>query len=234
MTGSSSEPDVRRYDLQVHTDVSSCSRAHPRAVVAAARRRGLDGIAVTNHDTVEGYEAVVEHAGEDLDVIRGCEVTTTQGHLLALGVSSSPEPGDPLAVTEAVHDLGGVAVLSHPFDRFREYYDDGLEDLARTVDAVEVVNSRCVLERFNRRARRYAEAHRLPLTGGSDAHYPAEVGRAVTMVPRDRGVLEAIASGSTRALGRGRYLSGHVATKTHDFAPSWVSDRLHRAAPNWL
>lgn len=223
-----------RFDLQVHTDVSPCSRASPEDVVAAAKRRGLDGIAVTNHDTVEGYDAVAESAGDNLEVIRGCEVTTTQGHLLALGVSSAPPKAEPMTVIDAVHDQGGIAVLSHPFDRLREYYSSELEDIAAAVDAVEVVNSRCLFERFNRRARRFASEYGLPVTGGSDAHFPIEIGRAVTVVPEETDVLMAIRKGSTSARGGGRYLSGHVATKTHDYAPAWVSDRLHQATPNWL
>lgn len=204
-----------RFDLQVHTDASPCSRATPTAVADAAVAAGLDGIAVTDHDTLAAVDAVRAAAPENLTVIPAVEVTTTQGHLLALGVEEVPPRADPLTVVDDVHDQGGVAVLSHPFDRLREFYDADLEAIADAVDAVETVNSRCVRRAYNDRARAFAAAHDLPVVGGSDAHFPMEVGRAYTEC--DGSPLEAIRRGETRAAGRGGYLSGHVATKLHQF-----------------
>lgn len=223
---------VRRYDLQVHTRVSPCSQARPRDIVASAHRRGLDGIAVTDHDTVEGYDALREHASNDLDVIPGCEVTTTQGHLLGLDIDHAPPQTDPLAVINEIHQQGGVAVLSHPFDRLRECYTTDLSAIAEAVDGVEVVNSRCVLPPDNRRAQTFAYEHRLAPIGGSDAHFPIEVGRAYTVCKGP--ILEAIRKGETEVEGRGSYLSGHIATKFHDYSPQWISTKLHTVAPNWL
>jgi hypothetical protein len=204
---------TRRYDLQVHTDASPCARSSPEAVVAAAVEAGLDGVAVTDHDTVANVAAVREHAPSDLAVVPGVEVTTTQGHLLALGVEDTPPTADPLEVADWVHDRGGVAVLSHPFDTLREHYRTDLDALARAVDAVEGINSRCVLPRFNGRARSFAAAHGLSTTGGSDAHFPMEVGRAYTEVDGD--LVDAVERRDVRPVGRGGYVSGHVATKVH-------------------
>lgn len=207
---------VRRYDLQVHTDASPCSRATPAEIATAAIRAGLSGIAITNHDTLDGVEAVREaiaDLGADLEVIPGVEVTTTQGHLLALGVREAPPRDDPVPVIEDVHDQGGVAVLSHPFDRLRQVYDRELEAIAAVVDGVETRNSRCVRRRYNGESAAFAARNGLAQTGGSDAHFPMEVGRAATACRGD--VLTAIRAGETRAIGRGGYLSGHVATKLH-------------------
>lgn len=205
-----------RYDLHVHTRVSPCSRAAPADVVDAAVAAGLDGIAVTDHDTLAGVDAVREAAPADLTVLPGVEVTTTAGHLLALGVEAAPPRTDPLAVVDAVHERGGAAVLAHPFDRLRQYYDADLGALAAAVDGVEAVNSRCVRRRYNERAARFAAEHGLAATGGSDAHFPMEVGRAHTECADDP--LVALRRGETRPVGRGRYLSGHVATKLHEIA----------------
>jgi hypothetical protein len=60
-----------RYDLQVHTNASPCSDTEPGAVVTAATSAGLDGIAVTDHDTVENVAAVRRAAPASLDVISG-------------------------------------------------------------------------------------------------------------------------------------------------------------------
>jgi hypothetical protein len=208
---------TRQYDLQVHTDASPCSSTPAKRVVAAATAAGLDGIVVTDHDTVANVAAVREFAPATVDVVSGVEVTTTQGHLLAIGVDDAPPMADPLDVIDWVHDHGGVAVLSHPFDTLRQWYDTDLPAIARAVDAVEGINSRCVLPQFNRRARSFAVAHGLPTTGGSDAHFPMEVGRASTEVDGDGDLLDAIRRGDVRPSGRGGYLSGHAATKAHQF-----------------
>jgi predicted metal-dependent phosphoesterase TrpH len=186
----------------------------PDAVVEAAIDAGLDGIAITDHDTCVNVKTVRKRAPSELKIISGVEVTTTQGHLLAIGVQTPPKRSDPLSVIDDVHEQGGVAVLSHPFDRLRQRYASDLDRIAAAVDGVEVVNSRCIAKRFNERALSFATEHRLGRTGGSDAHFPIEVGRAVTIAQGP--LLEAIASGETNVEGRGRYLSGHALTKLHE------------------
>lgn len=205
---------MNRYDLQVHTNASPCSRATPQDIVDAALKAKLDGIAVTDHDTIDGYKEVNALAPEQLTVIPGVEVTTTQGHILALDVSESPPQADPITVIDAIHEQEGLAVLSHPFDALRESYTEKLEEIAASVDGVEVMNSRCLFGRYNREARSFAETHDIAITGGSDAHFPMEVGRAYTTC--DTPVLDAIRNGTTRVGGRGGYLSGHIATKINN------------------
>lgn len=205
---------MKKYDLQVHTDVSPCSRASPEDVVEASLEAGLDGIAITNHDTLEGFDAVNTLAPADLTVIPGVEVTTTQGHLLALNVNKAPPQDDPLTVIDAIHNQDGLAILSHPFDKLREYYTDNLAEIASLVDGVEVLNSRCLVPQYNQNARSFAEKHSLTITAGSDAHFPMEVGRAYTMC--EEPILDVIREGTTQTGGRGGYLSGHVATKLND------------------
>lgn len=217
--GKSAEP-IRRYDLQVHTDASPCSAATPAQIAHAASEANLDGIAITNHDTTEGVREVRRAVSglstepeTGIDVIGGVEVTTTQGHLLALGVAEPPPQTDPLTVIENTHEQGGLAVLSHPFDRLRQVYDRDLEEIAAAIDGIETRNSRCVRPRYNSEAAAFAARHGLAMTGGSDGHFPQEVGRAATACRGD--VLNAIRAGETRAVGRGGYLSGHIATKLH-------------------
>ena len=205
---------MNHYDLQVHTDSSPCSRAAPADIVEAALEAGLDGLAITNHDTLAGYDEVDELAPPELTVIPGVEVTTTQGHLLALYVHEEPPQADPVTVIDHVHEQNGITILSHPFDQFREYFDTDLDAVASRVDAVEARNSRCLLPRFNRRARAFADQHGLAITGGSDTHFPMEIGRAITVC--DEPLPEAIDSGATQTAGRGGYLSGHTATKLND------------------
>lgn len=206
-----------RYDLQVHTDASPCSQATPRAVVTAAVDAGLDGIVVTDHDTVANVQATKEAAPPELDVIPGVEVSTTQGHLLAIDVEEPPPLSDIQHVIDEIRNQGGFAVPSHPFDSLRENCGAQLREVVDAIDAVETVNSRCVRQAFNASAADFAARHRLPTTGGSDAHFAFEVGRAYTRT--ERPLREALERGETTAAGRGRYLSGHVATKLYEYLP---------------
>lgn len=208
---------MKTYDLQVHTDASPCSRTPPATMVESAIAAGLDGIAITNHDTVAGVSEAREAAASldrDLEIIQGVEVTTDQGHILGLDITSPPPQTDALSVIDTIHRQGGIAILSHPFDRLRQCFTEDLSEIGRAVDAVETVNSRCLFNRFNTKAAEFAATYELPTTGGSDAHFSYEVGRAVTLCDDD--ILDAIRNGTTQTTGKGRYISGHVATKVSD------------------
>lgn len=186
----------------------------PKTVVNRAVARQLDGVAITDHDTMENVASVAEFAPDGLDVIPGTEVTTTQGHVLGLYVQRPPPQADPLTVIDDVHRQGGLAVLSHPFDKLRQTFTSDLPEILARVDAIEAVNSRVLVPRFNRHARETSQEYGLPVTGGSDAHFPAEIGRAYTVTESTPD--EALRTGRTDAAGRGGYLSGHVRTKLLD------------------
>ncbi|ELZ28847.1 PHP domain-containing protein [Halosimplex carlsbadense 2-9-1] len=185
-------PDPARtitLDAHVHTDASYDCATPPERVVEAALSAGLDAVAVTDHDVVDGARrAVAAAAGTDLLVVPGVEVSTGDGHLLALGVDWAPEPGRPFAETvEAVRQAGGVAVVPHPFQISRH----GVRRAVLTgceVDGIETRNAVAVTGYQNRRARQFAAAEGHPAVGGSDAHRPTLIGRAFTSVTLPAGV----------------------------------------------
>ena len=212
---------TRSLDLHVHTTASPCSNAKPQEVIDKAIAAGLSGVAITDHDTMENVSPAREYAPAGFDVIPGVEVTTTAGHLLALGVDSCPPQTDPLTVIEYIHQHGGVAILAHPFDPLREHFGNNLDAIAEAADAVETRNSRCIRAAYNRRAESFALAHNLPQTGGSDAHFPHEIGRAITVA--EQSVYKAIETAQVRPKGGGRYASGHVFTKLHQLQSTVMS-----------
>lgn len=169
-----------RFDLHIH---SSCSdgRDNVRAVLEAAVRRGLDGIAITDHDTLRGWmvaREIIRDRGLNLILIPGVEVSTAEGHLLVLGIEELPAKRRPLEDTlEQAHDLGGIAVVPHPYHPFRH-------SLGRipACDAVEVYNSRHLFGMANARARWVAKKRGLPMVAGSDSHYAKTVGLGVTRI----------------------------------------------------
>jgi predicted metal-dependent phosphoesterase TrpH len=110
-----------RIDTHVHTGASYDAFPTVEAVLTRAAEIGLDGVVVTDHDTIHASLDAVERApAYGLLALPGVEVSTADGHLLAIGVEERPRAGDPLRATvDAVHDAGGVAVVPHPFQRSR-------------------------------------------------------------------------------------------------------------------
>ncbi|WP_277555075.1 PHP domain-containing protein [Halobaculum limi] len=141
-----------------------------RTMTLAARRRGLDALAVTNHDYAYSAETT-------FPTVPGIEVSTTRGHVLIVG-SNPPgrtTPGEltPAETVDLAHDRDCAAILAHPFR------GSTARKSGAAFDAVEINGKN---PEHADRTRRLADRLDLPLVGGSDAHYPVEVGRAYTAV----------------------------------------------------
>ena len=163
-------------DLHMHTRYSKDCLSEPADVVARARRVGLDRIAITDHDEIEGaFEA--RRLAPDL-VIVGEEVRTAEGlDLIGLFLSEHiPRGGAFRDVAAEMHRQGGVTYLPHPFDRWRGGDEEFLSSVVGLVDVVEAFNARVHDPERNERARRWAERHSLPVGAGSDAHLLVEIG----------------------------------------------------------
>jgi predicted metal-dependent phosphoesterase TrpH len=183
---------VGKADLHLHTVYSDGATTVP-GLLAAAVRRDLAVIAVTDHDTIAGAETARRLAlreGLPVEVIVGEEVTTRQGHIVGLFLEEAIPPGRSAAETvAAIHAQGGLAFAPHPFFNDRPVRNrrtmDSIGQLAASLplDAIEVDNSTPFLEWANARARRFALHHNLPMIGASDAHIPAAVGKSHTCFP---------------------------------------------------
>jgi predicted metal-dependent phosphoesterase TrpH len=206
-----------RADLHMHTNFSDGWPTPAELVDHTATNTGLNVIAVTDHDTIEGALRAADHARRlarrKLDVIVGEEVSSRDGHILALFVEKRIRPGMSAAATvHAIHDQGALAVAAHPFWRTQRQVRrgpvHGVGWLAADLDfdAIEVENATPGFYVFNQLA------HRLNLglggteVGSSDAHILDAVGRAFTEFPgRSAADLrQAVESGGTEA-GRSRY-----------------------------
>lgn len=171
-------------DFHTHTFFSPDSLTTPQALIQAARRRGLTRIAVTDHNTLRGALEAASLA-PDL-VILGEEIMTTEGEILAFFVQEEIPPGlSPEETIARLREQGAFISLSHPFDRWRKGHWPlaALQRLLPLVDAIEGFNARMMWPGGNRQARRFAEAHALLWTAGSDAHAAFEVGACGLMLP---------------------------------------------------
>lgn len=176
-------------------------------MVAEAKRKGLHGFAITDHNTCACVDYFLQHGymredGQPVDgllIIPGQEITTSAGHLLALGVRLPDLKGiGPAEAIELIHQVGGLAVPPHPYDLFRAGIRENiLERLP--VDALEVFNAATTLRRYNRFAYEYAQRRGLPMTAGSDAHHVEALGVAYSILEVGQldlaSVLEAVKRG---------------------------------------
>lgn len=192
-------------DLHIHTDYSRDGESPVEDVIRRAEVIGLDAIAITDHDTIEG----ALHAASlptRLVIIPGIEISTRQGHLIALGIREPVPPG--LEVMETIriaHDLGALVILPHPFHVWRHGVARRLHAPLSEVDAIEVFNSRYIVGSANLKAARIARRLGKPCVGGSDAHNARLVGYGRTLVdatPDPDSILSAIRTGKTQAVGR--------------------------------
>ena len=216
-------------DLHCHSWFSGDGVSSPESLIASARRKGLHGFALTDHDTSDGFRYLLEKGlaradglpVDDFLIIPGVEVSTDEGHLLCLGVMLPYLKYAPAGeVCRLVHEAGGVAIPAHPYDRFRAGIREAvLETLA--IDALEVFNAATTLKRFNEMAFQYATAKGHAKTAGSDAHHEAAIGTAYTILPTGdfsvQGILRQI---TERTELSQRYLSRR--------------DKLRKTLNNWL
>ncbi len=192
-------------DLHVHTNVSKDGESSVEEILKRAEEVGLDAIAITDHDSVDGAKQALA-CNSPVIVIPGIEVSTKQGHLIVLGVTEVIPSGLDVGETIAMaHDLGAVLILPHPFHMWRHGVARKKRAPMLLVDAVEVFNSRYIVGSANGKAGRMAKRLGKPCVGGSDAHNARFVGFGRTFVdaePNVGAILQAIREGRVSCGGR--------------------------------
>lgn len=173
-----------KVDLHVHTSHSGDNDAEPEAVLLAAIDRGLDAVAFTEH-YYYGASSYAERLAERykgvITVLRGVEFSAREGHCLVFGVDTDRLGLKYPSISElayAVGRAGGVVIPSHPYRR-----GSGIGDLVYStpgIIALEGCNG-CNLHAMNTAAIEAANAMGIPYTGGSDAHFPSDVGGCYTV-----------------------------------------------------
>ena len=203
-----------RADLHTHTTASD-GWPSPHQLVDKARLVGLDVIAVTDHDTIEGALRACDLASRKgkLEVVVGEEVSSRDGHIVGLFLEKRIRPGMSAAATvHAIHEQGGLAVAVHPFWRTQRRTPNarvhGVGWLAAELDfdAIEIENATPGFYVFNQMARRLNMGLGSAQVGGSDAHILDAIGRAYTEFAgkTPKALRTAIETGTTLA-GRQRY-----------------------------
>lgn len=192
-------------DPHIHSSYSSDATAHPKDIIKQAKSIGLDAIAIADHNSIKGSLVGIEEINgtDDFIVIPAMEISTNRGHIVALGIKEEVKSKlSPEETIEKIRDLGGIAIVPHPFVRYREGMCDYIKKL--DIDAMETLNSRYIFGYSNWRAKKMAEEKGIPQIGASDAHFLGAIGSCVTEVEADfniDSIIEGILDGKTNVFG---------------------------------
>lgn len=174
-----------RADLHVHTIYSGDCNTSLEQTIARCLDVGINCIAITDHNTIAG--AVEMKRIAPFPVIVGNEIETSTGEIIGYFLAEEIPKGLPAAETaRMIKEQGGLVCIPHPFDRLRRstIHRQTLEELLPLIDIIEVLNSRLLLQRHVIMAERFAQAHRLLASAGSDAHAPGHIGTAYVEMPQ--------------------------------------------------
>lgn len=165
--------------MHVHTTYSSCSRLQLSEILENARKRGLDGVCITDHNTMAARTEIQEGLQPDgLCVLFGMEYDTPEGDFLVFGSFENLKTGmHAKELLRLVSEQEGIAVAAHPY-RNNRMLDQSLVELG-LCRIVESVNGRNRIHE-NLQVKELAERYSLVQCGGSDAHQLSELGKTAT------------------------------------------------------
>ena len=201
-----SRPALQRFDLHTHSAHSPDSGVRVEDMVRQARANGLSGMAITDHNQVEGSLKSRSFAEPGFIAVRATEVSTSAGHIIALGVGELiPRDLSPAEAVERIHALGGIASIAHPL---RIWSGVGEAEARRIpADLIETLNARTI-PKHNALASAIAKERGFGVTAGSDAHELRNIGRAYVVIEdrieTEEQLIEALRKGRARAEGNSR------------------------------
>jgi len=203
-----------KIDIHVHTYYSKDSIITLDDLISQIKKNRLDGIAITDHDTVEGAIKIVraikeKGIGINPIIIPGIEVSTKRGHILGINMTTPiPKKLSIEETVERIHENGGIAIAAHPETFFKDGIGLNPKILSAGLDAIEVINSSVFpFKLLTQLCKKFAERYGLPQTAGSDSHIPETIGLSYTLMECDSAkiddIIESIRKGLTKPVGRG-------------------------------
>jgi len=190
-----------KADLHVHSKYSQDSLITPKDLVYYARKSGLTAVAVTDHNRIDGALKIAKET--DFLIIPGMEVSSRDGHIVALNIQESIDRG--LSADETIDRIqkaGGLAIAVHPFVLLKGSLGKHANG---KFDAIETINASAFpFNRNSKKAEEIAARYGKPRVAGTDAHYAPTIGCAYTVIesePDFDDILKAIAKGQCQPFG---------------------------------
>ena len=201
-----------KYDLHIHSNYSSDGILDVREIVKIAIKRGLDGIAVTDHNTIKGGIEAKKFENESLKVIIGSEIMTEKGEVIGLFLSEEIKSRIFQDVINDIRDQNGIIIIPHPFDEMRHSSFKPTEVDIKFIDCIEGFNSRCLFQKYNINAKEFAKRHNMMITAGSDAHFLNEIANA-GIITQIEDIREAFVKKEIEIFGKRSSFINHGLTK---------------------
>ena len=173
-----------KIDLHVHTNYSPCALLKPEEIEKIALEHGLNGVAITDHNTIDGALEVLSSA-QSIRIIVAEEIKTSQGEIIGYFLKEKIPPHlSPRETIKEIRKQGGLVSIPHPFDRLRSsrIRREALEDIILEIDMIEIFNARDILTiKKNHLIEKAVKNGTVPISC-SDAHTKIEVGRSYMII----------------------------------------------------
>ena len=197
-----------KMDSHIHSEYSPDSSSKIDDILKVAKRKNIDVIAISDHNTVDGTKEVLQKTrSTDILAIPSIEISSTQGHILGFGCEENvPRDLSPEDTIDRIHDLGGLAIIPHPYCFYRHGLLCKSDYKNLKIDAIETKNARFIVGYCNNKAKKLSKNEHLPGLGASDAHYYKFVGDCYSLIKANQdidSILKAIKKGDVESRGKG-------------------------------
>ena len=197
-----------KMDSHIHSEYSPDSSSKIDDILKTAQKENIDVIAISDHNTVDGTSEVLRKTrNTDILAIPSIEISSSMGHILGFGCEENVARDlSPEETIDKIHDLGGLAIIPHPYCFYRHglLHKRDYKDLK--FDAIETKNARFIIGYCNRKAKKISKKENIPSLGASDAHYWKFVGDCYSLVNAEKdidSVFKAILKNKVEAHGKG-------------------------------
>ena len=196
-----------KMDSHIHSEYSPDSSSKIDDILKVAAKRNIDIIAISDHNTVDGTSEVLKKTrNTNILAIPSIEISSSHGHILGFGCEENiPRDLSPEDTIDRIHDLGGLAIIPHPYCFYRHGLLHNYKEKLN-IDAIETRNARFIVGYCNNKAKNLSIKENLPALGASDAHYYKFVGDCYSLIDCEKdvdSVLKSISKGKTEAKGKG-------------------------------
>lgn len=197
-----------KMDSHIHSEYSPDSNSKIDDILKVARNRNIDIIAISDHNTVDCQkEVLAKTRNTDILAIPSIEISSAQGHILGFGCEENiPRDLSPSDTIDRIHDLGGLAIIPHPYCFYRHGLLCKSDYRELKIDAIETKNARFIVGYCNSKAKKLSKNEQYPGLGASDAHYWKFVGDCYSMIDCEKdidSVMKAIKKNKVEAQGKG-------------------------------
>lgn len=197
-----------KMDSHIHSEYSPDSSSKIDDIIRVAKNKKIDIIAISDHNTTDGTSEVIKKTrNTDILAIPSIEISSTKGHILGFGCEENvPRDLSPQETIDRIHDLGGLAIIPHPYCFYRHGLLHKTDYKKLDIDAIETKNARFIIGYCNSKSKKLSKSENIPELGASDAHYYKFVGDCYSLIDCEKdidSVLKAIKKGKTQAHGKG-------------------------------